>query len=458
MAARPRPSLWSRQQQEVLPRCRVTPISAEGVAESLAIIRRHACHFAVRSGGHAPFAGASVPQGGVAIDLGRLTGLTLLDDGVHVRVGSGNTWSEVYRYLEQFGLSASGSRNGDVGVGGSIIGGGISFFNNYRGWACDNVAAFELVLPNSTITHIDQDANHELYFALRGGGGNFGIVTEYTIEAFRQGPVWHVGEVYPLDDAFEVFDELERGANQPDPDQMTLVSVTLFGGGHFPITRKTVHRRPDRSEPESKLMSARGHVASRGEAPLSVVAQEMADLNPRGSCQEFASLTVKNSIMANLSILRIVFEESEKIRDVPGVSVSIVFNPLTQDAIRLMGRKGGNVFGIKAADGPLTVINVNTKWSDIRDEERMGGFVQRLVERATLAARELDLHHPFIFQNHAGKQQDVFGSLPAKNAQRLVALQEQVDPMAIMTTLQPGYFRLKGITSSSPRQQDRDEL
>jgi FAD/FMN-containing dehydrogenase len=93
------------------------------VAKALSIIRKHACQFAVRSGGHAPFAGASVPPDGVAIDLGGMRNLLLSADGTHVQVGPGNRWSDVYRYLEEFGMSASGSRNGDVGVGGSILGG-----------------------------------------------------------------------------------------------------------------------------------------------------------------------------------------------------------------------------------------------------------------------------------------------------------------------------------------------
>jgi hypothetical protein len=87
----------------------------------------------------------------------------------------------------------------------------------------------------------------------------------------------------------------------------------------------------------------------------------------------------------------------------------------------------------------------------------MHGFVKRLVDRATLAAQELGLSHPFIFQNHAGEKQRVFSGYSARNQQRLVDIQQRVDPTAIMTALQPGYFKLQNSALSSDNH-DHDEL
>jgi hypothetical protein len=196
--------------------------------------------------------------------------------------------------------------------------------------------------------------NPEIYFALRGGGNNFGIVTEFTLIGFRQGPVWHHSEVYSLEDAFDVMNELETETEHPNLEKMVLVAVSFFGRSRFSITRKTVHERHDKDDDEAHLSTEKGRLHSQGIANVSSVAQEMANLNPRGSYREFATLTVKNSMLLNLRITRIYAEESRAIEDVTDVEVSMVLNPLTTETVHLMELRGGNAFGIDAADGPLT--------------------------------------------------------------------------------------------------------
>jgi FAD/FMN-containing dehydrogenase len=91
-----------------------------------------------------PAAGFANINGSITIDMTALSSLTISDDHTVVRVGSGATWLDIYTYLDPLGLSVAGGRNGLVGVGGLTLGGGISYFAPRVGWACDNVANFEV--------------------------------------------------------------------------------------------------------------------------------------------------------------------------------------------------------------------------------------------------------------------------------------------------------------------------
>jgi len=117
--------LWSQFQAQVTPRCRVQPLNAREVADILDIVRRKACHFAVLGGGTSPFRGGSNAEGGATIDLALMKGIKLLElDGQGaVRVGGGAVWADVYRELDPFNLSSTGTRNSLTGVVGSILGG-----------------------------------------------------------------------------------------------------------------------------------------------------------------------------------------------------------------------------------------------------------------------------------------------------------------------------------------------
>lgn len=102
------------------------------------------CKFAVKSGGHAAFAGASNIDAGMTVDLINLNQVTVSANKQETAVGGGNIWYDVYRQLEPTGLSVIGGRVSAIGVGGLTTGGGISFFSGRYGWACDNVNTYQV--------------------------------------------------------------------------------------------------------------------------------------------------------------------------------------------------------------------------------------------------------------------------------------------------------------------------
>ena len=118
---------YSTFQRDVVPACIFTPASAESVSQAIKIISQHQCIFAVKSGGHAMFEGASNAPSGITIDMGKFTDVVPDEDGLITRVGTGNLWRDVYRVLEPLNRMVVGGRHSGLGVGGFILGGETSF-------------------------------------------------------------------------------------------------------------------------------------------------------------------------------------------------------------------------------------------------------------------------------------------------------------------------------------------
>ncbi|CAE6485865.1 unnamed protein product [Rhizoctonia solani] len=176
--------------------CVVEPASAEDVSTILKIVANTSTPFGIRSGGHATNPGFSSTPG-VQIALFKFSQVkyhpapVAADASVGtVDIGSGLVWDTVYAALEPYGVNVVGGRVTGVGVGGFTLGGGYSWLSNQYGLTIDTVTAFEVVLPNGTITTATERTNSDLFFGLKGGFNNFGIVTKFTLLAFPQGQVW----------------------------------------------------------------------------------------------------------------------------------------------------------------------------------------------------------------------------------------------------------------------------
>lgn len=114
---------WSQQQQQCAPTCRFVPTCVEQVATVIKRIRAFNCSFAVKSGGHGSFLGASNIPNGITIDLRKLNTINVLPEQNITQLGTGNRWEDVYSKLDPMDLAVIGGRNGDIGVGGLTLGG-----------------------------------------------------------------------------------------------------------------------------------------------------------------------------------------------------------------------------------------------------------------------------------------------------------------------------------------------
>ncbi|KZT01207.1 FAD dependent oxidoreductase [Laetiporus sulphureus 93-53] len=165
------------------------PCTADDLGTILQILGNTRTPFAVKGGGHIMNPNYSSTTG-VQIAMSRFDEIDYEASTSTVAVGAGNIWDNVYEALMPYNVNVVGGRVSGIGVAGFILGGGYSWLTNQYGLTLDNVLAYELVLPNGTITTVSVSSNPDLFFGLRGGYNNFGIVTTFTLATYPQGLVW----------------------------------------------------------------------------------------------------------------------------------------------------------------------------------------------------------------------------------------------------------------------------
>ncbi|GAA2862671.1 hypothetical protein GCM10010517_21700 [Streptosporangium fragile] len=170
------------------------------VADALAFARGQNVPMSVRSGGHG-ISGRSTNDGGIVVDVGAMNGVEVIDrERRLVRVGAGARWGEVAEALAPYGLAISSGDYGDVGVGGLATAGGQGFLGRSYGLTIDHVVGAEVVLADGRIVRADADHHPDLFWALRGAGGNMGVVTSFDIEAAEVGDVVFAAIVHDASD------------------------------------------------------------------------------------------------------------------------------------------------------------------------------------------------------------------------------------------------------------------
>ncbi|KAL4877141.1 hypothetical protein BJY04DRAFT_222456 [Aspergillus karnatakaensis] len=169
----------------------IQPRNTDEVSKAVkAIVGVPGVKFAVWSGGHMAWPGANNIKNGITIDLGLLSGVSYDAETEVASLYPGAIWADAYRELEQYGRMFAGGRDGKVGIGGLILGGGKTFYACRVGLACDQVINYELVLANGTIINANSFTDPDLFLPLKGSGNNFGIVTRFDMVTFPAEDVW----------------------------------------------------------------------------------------------------------------------------------------------------------------------------------------------------------------------------------------------------------------------------
>lgn len=204
----------------LIARCR----GVADVVDAVNLARKLNLEVAVRGGGH-NVAGRATVDGGLMIDLAPMKGIHVDSHGRTARAQGGVTWAELNRETQLHGLAVTGGLVSSTGVAGLTLGGGLGWLMGKYGLALDNLRSVELVTAEGHVLRASEDEQADLFWALRGGGGNFGVATSFEYQLHPVGPVITGGLVaHPFERARDVL-RFFRDFTASLPDEMT-----VFGG------------------------------------------------------------------------------------------------------------------------------------------------------------------------------------------------------------------------------------
>ncbi|KAK3328209.1 hypothetical protein B0T19DRAFT_184856 [Cercophora scortea] len=447
---------WSARQTTVHPDCFVTPKTTADVSTAIKILTSLNARFAVKGGGHAAFAGGSNVDKGVTIDLLRLTNITVSPDRKTVSVGAGNRWINVSQALDPLGLAVVAGRVADVGVGGVILGGGISYFSGSRGWACDNVRNYEVVLSSGQVVNASPTTNRDLYWALRGGAGtNFGVVTRFDLASFDQGDMWSNSLIFPgalNTTLIPLFQNLTVNGLPADPQAHTyfvLGNIPQLGG--YIINTDQFHATPppaDTIPPVFQSIDAVTPALAKTVTVANISTMSKRIDQAYGFRQTWFDTAVSATSAKLLVDLVPLFEAFvDKLHAAANgtdVTPLLIYQPIPVNVLQAMQANGGNALGLEPSDGPLVIVQLAVSWSSSLLDGVVASNAGALIDQINRLANSRNLGNGFNYINYAEPSQQVFESYGKDNLARLRATAKKYDPEALFQNLWRGYFKLSG--------------
>ncbi|PZQ47536.1 MAG: FAD-linked oxidase [Rhodovulum sulfidophilum] len=400
----------------------VRAASAEDVVAALAFARAHDLLLGVRSGGH-QIAGLAVADGAMLLDLSPLRAVTV-DAGRRVaRVEPGATLGEIDAATQAHGLALPTGINSTTGIAGLTLGGGFGWISRRYGLTIDNLRAAELVTADGARLRASAEENPDLFWAIRGGGGNFGVVTAFEFDLHPVGPEVTAGLiVHPFDAGLlRDFDRLARAA----PDGLTIWTV-MRQAPPLPFLPEDWHGRAvlvlavcyiePSPEGDAVLAELRGLGAPIadvvGPTPFTGWQAAFDPLLTPGARNYWKSHDV--GAISDGMIAAI----DQAIRALPGPQCEIFFGTVGGAANRVAPE--ATAFPQRAAH---YAMNVHTRWDDPAEDAACVAWARALYEAAAPHALG-SVYVNFIPDDEAGRLGEAYGG----NLERLARIKARYDP------------------------------
>ncbi|KAF2820323.1 FAD-binding domain-containing protein [Ophiobolus disseminans] len=447
VSATPPATYWSTQQSQVEPYCTYIPTGVLEVSTLVLLARLTQCPFAVKSGGHTAFSGASSIEGGITVDLVNLKQLELSADQKTLAVGPGNRWLDVYSFLTPHNLAVVGGRAASVGVGGLTLGGGISHHTNHYGLACDNIASYELVTAVDIILTISHSTFPDLYWALRGGGNNFGIVTTFRYETFPQGLMFSSLRRYDSSQIPPLLDAFTNAVNGAEKDTKLahFISIIYYSGYKFASAEYEYFTPVDTANPPEILkeyLAVPPIQESTVNTTLANTTPSLSQSMPAG----FRTTMWSQSFKLNVELMKRRMSDHffDIAPTIPAISPSIAFQAFSKPALEAMQKKGGNALGLDPDNGPFFHVLFYMPWTDAKDDKAILKAAQDYINTSIAMAKELGAYNDYMYMPYSSPYQPVMSGYGAANVAKLKAVSKKYDPQGVFLELQPGYFKFDG--------------
>jgi FAD/FMN-containing dehydrogenase len=393
----------------------VTCAGTPDVAAAVRYAREQGLPIAVRGGGHS-VAGLSVADGALVIDLSAMKSVVVDPSRKTATAGGGATWGVFDAETQAFGLATTGGAVSTTGIAGLTLGGGLGWLMRAHGLSADNLIAAEIVTATGEVVTASEQENPELLWGLRGGGGNFGVVTQLTYRLHDVGPVLAGMVVHPIERAPEVL-RFYREFTATAPETVTTYCAQLNTPDGTPIVALIVSATGDLAAAERALQPLRSFGS-----PLADQIQPMADTALQSMLDE--------GFPAGLP----VYWRSHFLQSLPDTALdtltaayATVNSPLS---VVLLEHVGGAVSRVPAdataydqrdAEYNLAVI---ARWPEPAQAEAGITWTRALHEQMAAYARG-------VYVNYLGvgdSSERVRAAYGAEKYARLAALKRQYDP------------------------------
>jgi len=272
----------------LIARCR----NVADVVDAVNLAREYSLEVAVRGGGH-NVAGRATIDGGLMIDLSPMKGIHVDPTARTARAQGGATWAEYNRETQVHGLASTGGVISTTGVGGLTLGGGLGWLQGMYGLAIDNLRSAQLVLADGRVVTANQDENPDLFWGVRGGGGNFGIATSLEFNVHPVGPMITGGlALHPFARARDVL-QFFRDVTASAPDELTTFAALLHGPDGTPLSGIIPCHGGTLADGEAAVRSIRAFgqpvVEAIGPMPYTAVNQMIDAGYPKGALNYWKS-------------------------------------------------------------------------------------------------------------------------------------------------------------------------
>ncbi|ESZ98876.1 FAD binding domain containing protein [Sclerotinia borealis F-4128] len=465
-------SYWSLAAQ-LDPYCIIQPQNATEVSRAVVALvqanKTQPCQFAVRSGGHTTWAGAANIVDGVTIDLGLMNSTTYHAENNTAAVLPGARWLSVYETMDKYGIAVAGGRAATVGVAGLVLGGGNSFYAGRKGMVCDGVENFEIVLANGTIINANNATNPDLHKTLKGGSGNFGIVTRLDLETFVGGDnapnnIWGGVVTYPDSTTAQQIQAMVNFGNNinNDPDS-SAIGIWKYSTS---TNQTIVINAYEYTSPVVAPSAFTEFLAIPGNTSDSMRITNMTDLTIEleqagGYRDSFITLTFKN----DLRVLTKAIELHEAL--IPAINkgstgdwtMQNMFQPVPTAFGQIGAQRGGDMLGFDRFNETLVLFQCYLAWNGAEQDDFFQSQGDSLISQLSDYAISLGQSNPFIYLDYAYKTQKPLEGYGAANIEKIRAAAAKYDPEGVFQTMVPGGFKISKVSSMNEQQtEEHDEL